>query len=153
MKNITKRDTRIQQKIKMEMSSGKGLIVHAWLLPVLNFMGKLLFRKMVGEAIRKERGANAKYEFVDAVQMIVTGLIAGATSMVQVVKVWTDEALRKIAGWDEIPVDTTLGRIMKEVSKGDVVEMTGMMQGESMEAYDTVGQEAQERAGCSVDRC
>lgn len=33
--------------------------------------------------------------------------------------------LRKIAGWDEIPVDTTLGRIMKEVSQRDVVEDDG----------------------------
>ena len=79
-------------------------------------MGKLLFRKVVGEAIRKERGANAKYQFVDAVQMVVTGLIAGATSMVQVVKVWADEVLQKMAGWDEIPVDTTLGRSMKTIS-------------------------------------
>ena len=86
--------------------------------------------------------------------MIVTGLIAGSTSMVQMVKVWAEEVLRKIAGWDEIPVDTTPGRIMKEVSQGDVVEMTGgdtSVQGAGMEAHDTVWQEAQERSGCSVD--
>ena len=45
MKNITQRDTGIQPKIKTEMN-GKGLTVHAGLLPVLNFMGKLLFRGM-----------------------------------------------------------------------------------------------------------
>lgn len=38
--------------------SGKGLTIHAGLLPVLTFMEKLLFRKRVQEAVRKERGAN-----------------------------------------------------------------------------------------------
>ena len=72
-----------------------------------------------------KRGANAQYQIVDAMQMVVIGLIAGATSMVQIVKVWADEVLMKIAGWEEIPVDTTIGRIMKLVSQGDIVELTG----------------------------
>ena len=76
--------------------NGKGLTVHAGLLPVLTFMEKLLFRKRVQEAVRKERGANAQYQIVDAMQMVVIGLIAGATSMVQIVKVWGDEVLMKL---------------------------------------------------------
>ena len=71
-----------------------------------------------------KRGANAQYQIVDAMQMVVIGLIAGATSMVQIVKVWADEVLMKIAGWKEIPVDTTKGRIMKLVTQGDIVELT-----------------------------
>ena len=46
--------------------------------------------------------------------------------MVQVVKVWTDEVLMKMAGWKEIPVDTTIGRIMKLATQGDIVELTGV---------------------------
>lgn len=65
-------------------------------------MGKLLFRQRVQEAIRKERGANAQYQIVDAMQMAVIGLIAGATSMVQITKVWADEVLMKMAGWKRI---------------------------------------------------
>ncbi len=101
--------------------------MHAGLLPVLTFMGKLLFRQRVQETVRKERGANARYQMVDGVQMVVVGLIAGATSMVQVVKVWSDEVLKKIPGWKEIPVDSTIGRIMKLVSPGDIVELTGII--------------------------
>jgi len=108
MKNIAQNEGKKQPKIKTEMD-GKGLTVHAGLLPVLTFMGKLLFRQRIQEAVRKERGANARYQFVDAVQMAVIGLIAGATSLVQVVKVWSDEVLMKMAGWKEIPVDTTIG--------------------------------------------
>ena len=47
--------------------------------------------------------------------------------MVQIVKVWADEVLMKMAGWEEIPVDTTIGRIMKLVSQGDIVELTGII--------------------------
>ena len=95
MKNIPQKEGKKQPKIKTEMN-GKGLTVHAGLLPVLTFMEKLLFRKRVQEAVHKERGANAQYRIVDAMQMIVIGLIAGATSMVQIVKVWADEVLMKL---------------------------------------------------------
>lgn len=124
MKGIAHKITRRQPKVTTEMN-GKGLTVHAGLLPVLTFMGKLLFRERIHEAVHKERGANAQYEFTDIVQMVVIGLIAGATSMVQVVKVWADDVLRKMAGWEAVPVDTTIGRIMKMVGKGDIVELTG----------------------------
>ena len=87
MKNIAQKEEKRQPKIKTEMN-GKGLTVHAGLLPVLTFMEKLLFRKRVQEAVGMERGANAQYQIVDAMQMVVIGLIAGATSMVQIVKVW-----------------------------------------------------------------
>ena len=126
MKNIPQKETRRQPKIKTEMN-GKGLTVHAGLLPVLTFMEKLLFRKRVEEAVGRERGANAQYQIVDAMQMVVIGLIAGATSMVQIVKVWADEVVMKIAGWEKIPVDTTIGRIMKLVTQGDIVELTGII--------------------------
>ncbi|GJQ23710.1 MAG: hypothetical protein HBSAPP01_15000 [Candidatus Brocadia sapporoensis] len=126
MKNIAQKEARKQPKIKTEMN-GKGLTVHAGLLPVLTFMGKLLFRERIHEAVRKERGANAQYQFVDAVQVVVIGLIAGATSMAQVVKVWADEVLMKMSGWKEVPVDTTIGRIMKIVTQGDIVELTGVI--------------------------
>ncbi|QII09630.1 transposase [Candidatus Kuenenia stuttgartiensis] len=126
MKNIAKKYSKRQPKIKAEMS-GKGLTVHAGLLPVLNFMGKLMFRERVHEAVHKDRGANARYQFVDAVQMVVIGLIAGATSMVEVMKVCTDEVLKKMSGWKEVPVDTTIGRIMKLASQGDIAELTGVI--------------------------
>ncbi len=126
MKNIAQKEGRKQSKIKTEMN-GKGLTVHAGLLPVFTFMGKLLFRERIHDAVDKERGANAEYQFADRVQMVVIGLIAGATSMAQVVKVWADEVVRKMAGWEYAPGETTLGRIMKLTGKGDVVEMTGVI--------------------------
>jgi len=126
MKNISQKEARRQPKIKTEMN-GKGLTVHAGLLPVLTFVGKLLFRERIHDAVDKERGANAEYQFADIVQMVVIGLIAGATSMAQVVKVWADDVVRKMAGWEDAPVETTVGRIMKLAGKGDIVELTGVI--------------------------
>jgi len=147
MKTIPQKDSRIQPKIKTEMR-GKGFTVHAGLLPVLNFMGKLLFRKVVGAAVRKERGANPKYEFVDAVQIIVTGLIAGATSMVQVVKGWADELLQKMAGCDKFPCYAWAhykGGKPERCCRDDRHDAS--VQGKGMEAYN---KEDQECAGCPV---
>ena len=85
MKSIPQKATRRQPKIKTEMN-GKGLTVHAGLLPVITFMEKLFFRNRVQEAVSRKRGANAQYQIVDVVQMVVIGLIAGATSMAQISK-------------------------------------------------------------------
>jgi len=52
MKNIAQKETRKQPKINTEMN-GKGLTVHAGLLPVLPFMGKLLIRERIQGAVRK----------------------------------------------------------------------------------------------------
>lgn len=125
MKKITHSGKKRQPKIKTEMS-GKGLTVNAGLLPVLNFMDRLYFRKAVEVAVHKKRGANARYQFVDAVQMAVIGVISGATAMTQIVTVWADEVLKKMAGWDDVPVDTSLGRIIKLAGQSDVVELEGL---------------------------
>lgn len=126
MKKITCRAKKKQPKIKT-MMTGKGLTVHGGLLPVLNFMERLYFYKAVETAVHIKRGANARYQFADAVQMIVIGVITGATAMTQVVAVWADEVLRRMAGYKEVPVDTSLGRIIKEAGHGDVVAIEGLV--------------------------
>ena len=50
MKNIAQKATRKQPKINTEMN-GKGLTVHAGLLPVLTFMGKLLLRERIHDFV------------------------------------------------------------------------------------------------------
>lgn len=112
MKKITHSKRKRQPKIKIEMN-GKGLTVHAGLLPVLTFMEKLYFVKAIEAAVHKKRGANAVYQFSDVIQMTVLGIMAGATALAQVVKVAADEVLRKMAGWESVPEETTLGRVIK----------------------------------------
>lgn len=124
MKKITQGLKKKQPKIEM---TGKGLTVHGGLLPVLNFMDKLYLFKAVETALHKQRGANAKYQFANAIQMIVIGVITGATAMTQVAAVWADDVLRRMAGYGETPVDITLGRIMKEASYRDVTAIEGLI--------------------------
>lgn len=68
--------------------------------------------------MNKERGVNAQYQIVDVVEMVVIGLLAGTISMVQIVKVWADEVLKKMTDWEEVPVDTTIGHIVKLLTQG-----------------------------------
>lgn len=58
--------------------------------------------------------------------MVVIGVISGASAMTQVVTVWADEVLKKMAGWDDVPVDSSLGRIIKLAGQSDVVELEAL---------------------------
>ncbi|MBE9504164.1 MAG: hypothetical protein IME96_08330 [Proteobacteria bacterium] len=44
-------------------------------------MNKINFRERIRSGIKADRSPNAKYELADAVQMVVMGLMAGATAM------------------------------------------------------------------------
>jgi len=67
-----------------------------------------------------ERGNNAVYQLSDVTYLTVLGLIAGATSLLKVVAVWSDGVLRQAAGCVRIPDATTFGRVFKEVSPGQI---------------------------------
>jgi hypothetical protein len=137
MKKITRLNKKKQPKIEVEMG-GKGLTVHGGMLPVINFMGRLNFWSAVKKAVNKERGANALYEVADVVEMVIIGVISGATSLMQVVKVCSDEVLKQMAGWKDVPVDSTLGRIMKTLSFIEVVGLEGLahrLRGRVWKAY------------------
>ncbi len=90
MKKITHSRKKKQPKVKVKMT-GKGLTIYGGLLPVLNFMKALKFREKVRKEVTIGRAANAKYEMVDAIEMIVIGLMAGATAMEQMVTIWNDK--------------------------------------------------------------
>ena len=38
--------------------------------------------------------------------MTITGIIAGASSLLKVVSVWSDQVLRQISGWISVPDDS-----------------------------------------------
>ena len=93
------------------------------LAPVIQLLDHLgfatLFRQQVGHA----RSANAVYGLVDAVYLVMIGLIGGARSLSQCVAVWSDQVLRRLAGWHRVPDETTLGRLFKEVRERHVCEL------------------------------
>lgn len=126
MKKITQSREKKQPKVKVEMT-GKGLTIYGGLLPVLNFMKALKFREKVRKEVGIDRSENAKYEMVDAIEMIVIGLMAGATAMEHMVAIWNDKVLQRISGWEAVPVATTLSRIIKLATPSDIIGIAGLV--------------------------
>jgi hypothetical protein len=123
--------------VKLE-TTDQGLTSYAGLLPVIRFVQKQLgFRGLCSETVAHERGANAAYELADerrpladVIELTVLGVLGGAASLTGVCHVWADErrpfadsVLRRVAGWTRLPVDTTLGRVFKEVDRREVVAL------------------------------
>ena len=50
----------------------------------------------------------------------MVGMIGGATSIAKLCAVWPDGVLRDIAGWNKVPVETTVGRLFKEVTEKQI---------------------------------
>ncbi|KJU85501.1 transposase, partial [Candidatus Magnetobacterium bavaricum] len=116
-----KDDTPINVNIEM---TGKNMTVNSGLIPILNFMKKLKFSGVLRNNISIEQGSNSTYDIVDIIQMVIVSIIAGATAMTHIGVICNDEVIRKIAYWEIIPVDTTVGRIMRLFSFRSIVELT-----------------------------
>lgn len=101
-------------------STAQGLTSQAGLIPVVKYLDRIGFEKMVNRDIEHPRGDNADYHLSDVVLLTLVGMIGGATSMAKVTTVWADSVLRKIAGWVKIPVETTVLRIFKELSDAQI---------------------------------
>jgi hypothetical protein len=75
----------------------------------------------VSQAIPHQRGGdNADYQLSDGVLFALVGMIGGATSIAKLCAVWSDGVLRDIAGWNKVPVETTVGRLFKEVTEKQI---------------------------------
>ena len=78
---------------------------------------------MCAQQIDFKRGANAQYSLSDSLFMTITGMIAGASSLLKVVGVWSDQVLRKVSGWISVPDDSTLGRIFRQGTLKHVTQL------------------------------
>ena len=96
------------------MSSQAGLV------PVVKFLDALGFGGLFGHHVEHTRAANALYQLGDAAFLVVVGLIGGARSLSQCMALWSDEVLRRVAGWQRLPDQSTLGRVFKEVRERHV---------------------------------
>ena len=123
MKKTTAKSARKPPKKVSYQHAGKGLTSQAGLIPVIHFLQKLGFDDLCERQLSLQRGSSATYSLTDAVFMTLTGLIAGADSLLKVVVVWSDQVLRKIGGWMAVPDDSTLGRIFKEGLLKHVIQL------------------------------
>jgi len=110
-------------KVKIETTT-KNLTNHAGMIPVVKFLERLKFSKVFARTVEHKRGNQADYHLVDAIAACVLGVIAGARSMDGIAAVWSDNVLRKLAGWQgSMMVATTLGRILKTVKFSHASQM------------------------------
>jgi hypothetical protein len=109
-------------KIRYE-STGRNLTSQAGLIPVIKFLDALGFSGLFGSQVHHQRADNAQYQLVDAVFLVLVGLMGGARSISQCVVLWSDGVLQRVAGWLRIPDESTLGRLFKEVTERHISEL------------------------------
>jgi len=127
MRKISQNGKSSQPKITVEMTA-TNMTINAGLLPILRFSEKLKLENLIQQLDKTPpRAENAGYQFSDAVQMIIMGQTAGASAMTHVRKVCSDEVVARMAGWESVPVATTLTRIIKAVKEKNLVELEGLI--------------------------
>ena len=112
---------------KVHMSAtATGLTSQAGLIPVIKFLQQIGFDKTVNQTVPHQRGDNAAYQLADGIFLSLIGMIGGAGSLAKLCGVWSDGALRKIAGWIKFPVETTIGRLFKEVTEKQISQLESL---------------------------
>lgn len=105
-------------------TTGQQLTSQAGLIPVVKFLEKIGFERMLENTLLHNRqGSNAVYTMKDVILLSIVGIIGGATSLTGILVIWADGVLARLAGWVRIPDDSTLGRILKTVRERHISEM------------------------------
>jgi hypothetical protein len=113
-----------KQTGKVHMSAtATGLTSQAGLIPVVKYLQRIGFEKIVSQDVPHQRGDNADYQLTDVILLTLVGMIGGATSIAKLCGVWSDSVLRAIAGWIKVPVETTIGRLFKEVTERQISQL------------------------------
>jgi hypothetical protein len=104
-------------------STGRNMTSQAGLIPVIKFLDRLGFTGLFHRHVHHQRADNAQYPLCDMVFLMVVGLIGGARSISQAVSLWSDGVLARVAGWVQIPDETTVGRVFKEVKERHIAQL------------------------------
>ena len=122
------------------------------LAPVIQFLDHLGFNALFRQQVGHERSTNAIYSLVDAAYLIMIGLIGGARSLSQCVAVWSDQVLRRLAGWQRVPDETTLGRLFKEVRERHVSELETLNHALRQRVWARAAQVGRSRIGLQTQK-
>ena len=104
-------------------ATATGLTSQAGLIPVVKYLQRIGFEEIVSQDVPHQRGDNADYQLTDVILLTLVGIIGGATSIAKLCGVWSDSVLRDLAGWTKLPVDTTIGRLFKEVTARQISQL------------------------------
>lgn len=103
-------------------STGKNLTTFAGLLPNINFLSRIGFRKAFASIVTHSR-ESAVYKLFHAVEQNILGLLAGARSLDMVQHVWTDSVICKLMGIDKGMDATTMSRIFKTCTLKHITQL------------------------------
>ncbi len=110
--------------ITMKTTAQKGITAQAGLVPVMKYVDAVLhFREVSENVVEFVRGANAKYPFVDMIQLVMVGVIGGANSFLERVGVCADIVFLKVEGWTTIPHNSALGRIFRATRERHIAQL------------------------------
>lgn len=122
----TKRTARTTAKKVNMLKGAKGLTTQAGLIPAVKFLQQHGLESAIQHTLNHKRGANALYDVVDAVFLSIIGIMGGARSMSGIITVWADTVLSRIAGWLQVPDETTLGRVLRTFEQRHINAMESL---------------------------
>ena len=125
-KKLSKSKYRSRTRRVQISSTAQGLTSQAGLIPVLKYLERIGFEKIVARNITHSRGSNAAYQLPDVVLLTLVGMVGGATSMAKISAIWADSVLRTIVGWVKVPVETTMFRIFKEIKAFQISQLEAL---------------------------
>lgn len=122
--NQSKKSTARRATGKVHLNAtATGLTSQAGLIPVVKFLDRIGFDALVRQTVPHARGDNASYQLADMMLFTLVGMIGGASSMAKLCAVWSDGVLARVAGWLRLPVETTVGRVFKEVEERQISQL------------------------------
>ncbi|MFT6909332.1 MAG: hypothetical protein ACJAS1_006048 [Oleiphilaceae bacterium] len=68
------------------------------MVPVVHFLQRIRLDEVCNKHIEFSSGANARYSLSDSLFITSTGMIAGASSRLKVIGIWSDQLLRQVSG-------------------------------------------------------
>ena len=81
-KNTSNRARKPARKINYKHTAN-GLTSQAGVVPVIHFLQRIGFDALCDKHMDFERGSNARYSLSDSLFMTITGIIAGASSLLR----------------------------------------------------------------------
>ena len=97
----------------------------AGLLAILGFTEKINLDSMIN-GIASNDGPRSKFNLKTGIKMTTIGFAAGARSLLGIISTWNDAVLANIGCLDELPDDSTLGRIFKRQRKQSIADIESL---------------------------
>jgi hypothetical protein len=83
-------------------------------VPAVHFLQRIRLDEVCDKHIEFSPRANARYSLSVSLFITITDMIAGASSLLKVIGIWSDQVLRQVSGLVLVPDDSTLRHIFQK---------------------------------------